>query len=146
MYPHTHTPHIWFCYTCEDFHRLLLFLYWPNNIVYCPTPTLPSKLNPHRRHFAFLHFKINLIWYFFIIYLPCEDRPNVLTKSKSQALLSLWGHLVLTSIAKPTHTHSEREREKHFQVPLVIVSNKPHFSCSPFSGVSCTYGFLFSHL
>ncbi len=24
---------------------------------------------------------------------------------KSQALLSLWGHLVLTSIAKQTHTH-----------------------------------------
>ncbi len=40
--------------------------------------------------------------------MPCEDRPNVLTKSKSQALLSLWGHLVLTSIAKPTlsHTHT----------------------------------------
>ncbi len=25
---------------------------------------------------------------------------------KSQALLSLWGHLVLTSIAKQTHTHT----------------------------------------
>ncbi len=34
----------WFCYTCEDFHRLLLFLYWPNNILYCPTPTLPLNL------------------------------------------------------------------------------------------------------
>ncbi len=27
---------------------------------------------------------------------------------KSQALLSLWGHLVLTSIAKQTHTHTHR--------------------------------------
>ncbi len=32
---------------------------------------------------------------------------------KSQALLSLWGHLVLTSIAKQTHTHSLTHRHRH---------------------------------
>ncbi len=41
---HTHALTCWFCYTCEDFHRRLLFLYWPNNIFYCPTPTLPLNL------------------------------------------------------------------------------------------------------
>ncbi len=32
---------------------------------------------------------------------------------KSQALLSLWGHLVLTSIAKQTHTHSHTHTLSH---------------------------------
>ncbi len=35
---------------------------------------------------------------------------------KSQALLSLWGHLVLTSIAKQTHTH------KHFILSYIAIS------------------------
>ncbi len=38
---------------------------------------------------------------------------------KSQALLSLWGHLVLTSIAKQTHTHTHNNILVHF-IPEII--------------------------
>ncbi len=51
---HAHTHTRWCCFNCEDFHRFLLFLYWPNNIFYCPTPTIPLNLALTR---DILHFK-----------------------------------------------------------------------------------------
>ncbi len=35
---------------------------------------------------------------------------------KSQALLSLWGHLVLTSIAKQTHTYTHTHTHVGFAI------------------------------
>ncbi len=46
---------------------------------------------------------------------------------KSQALLSLWGHLVLTSIAKQTHTHTHTHT--HIK-SLDAKAFKCHLKCS----------------
>ncbi len=54
---HTHT-HVKFLLIVGTFHRLLLLLFWPNNIFY------PLTLNLTENQFAFLHFQINIIYSF----------------------------------------------------------------------------------
>ncbi len=54
---HTHT-HVKFLLIVGTFHRLLLLLFWPNNIFYPLTLLLTENL------FAFLHFQINIIYSF----------------------------------------------------------------------------------
>ncbi len=76
--PHTHT---WFCYNCEDFHILILFLYWPNNIWYCPAPTLPLNLalTGDILHFTFQEI-LNFVFFIFIpLWGPakCPHKANI---------------------------------------------------------------------
>ncbi len=49
---------------------------------------------------------------------------------KSQALLSLWGHLVLTSIAKQTHTHTHTQINHEHDSKRLMVLKKSHTYCS----------------
>ncbi len=102
--PHTHT-HVRFLWIVLTFHRLLLLLYWPNNIFYPLTLNLPLTENL----FALLHFQINII-YCFPLMGTAGHSPQC---QKCQALLSLWGHLVVWTRTQ-THTHTERQmHSKH---------------------------------
>ncbi len=58
---HTHTHKCLFLLIVGTFHRLLLLLYWPNNIFY---PLITLNLPLTENLFAFLHFQINIIYYF----------------------------------------------------------------------------------
>ncbi len=77
-----------FLWIVGTFHRLLLILYWPNDIFYPVTLTLPLTENL----FAFLHFQINIIT-IFNNFFPSWG-PQSPQCQKCQVLLSLWGHLV----------------------------------------------------
>ncbi len=98
--PHTHT-HVRFLWIVLTFHRLLLLLYWPNNIFYPLTLNLPLTENL----FALLHFQINII-YCFPLMGTAGHSPQC---QKCQALLSLWGHLVVWTRTQ-THTHTQRDK------------------------------------
>ncbi len=56
---HTHTVTRLFLWIVGTFHRLILLLYWPNNIF----PTLTLNLPLTENLCALLHFQINIIHY-----------------------------------------------------------------------------------
>ncbi len=86
-HPRIHTR--LFLWIVGTFHRLLLLLYWPNNIFY------PLNLPLTENLFALLHFQCKCIYYiyFFSLVRTTGRSPQY---QKCQVLLYLWDHLVTT--------------------------------------------------
>ncbi len=85
---HTHTR--LFLWIVGTFHRLLLYLYWPNNIFY------PLTLNLHLTEnlFALLHFQINIIYHFLYFFPLVGTAGRSPQCQKCQVFLSLWGYSI----------------------------------------------------
>ncbi len=81
------------------FHRLLLFLYWPNNIFYPITLNLRLTENV----FALLHFQIN-IFYYFLYFFPLMGTSGQPPQDKNVRFYYLCGDIWSPQCSKHTHT------------------------------------------
>ncbi len=111
--PNTHTHTRLFLWIVGTFHRLLLLLYWPNDIFYPLTPNPNPKPTPYRKPVCIvtLSDKHHVLFFFFMFSLvgTADRTPQCQKKivSKSNQMSPQ------CSINKYTHTHTPHTHTTH---------------------------------